>query len=190
MILADGRFPTEGKNGGTMFDATDRFGRDEFADASDLTKPDLDFEQLRHQRDAFNPEASHVRNKYGQTTLKAIALIRTGICQAPPKAWQRAAQEIFPNSFDSQNKGCTKGAFLGLCQEGLVKGVPQGCYTRSNDNRAYAIQAVNVLRRATNAVGIGASELWTQVMNGRIKKPNSQMDVVLALWHAGEIVGS
>lgn len=31
----------------------------------------------------------------------------------------------------SQRKGCPKGVYLGLCEEGLVKGIPKGKYTKS-----------------------------------------------------------
>ena len=35
----------------------------------------------------------------------------------------------------------TRGAFLGLCEEGLVKGIPAGKYSASKDNKQYAVRA-------------------------------------------------
>jgi hypothetical protein len=46
-----------------------------------------------------------------------------------------------------KKKGCPKGTFLGLCEEGLVKGIPKGNYTKSVKNKKYAIKAVTVLKQ-------------------------------------------
>lgn len=37
--------------------------------------------------------------------------------------YEKAVEEVFPNSKSSQEKSCPKNAFLGLCEEGLVKGI-------------------------------------------------------------------
>jgi hypothetical protein len=49
----------------------------------------------------------------------------------------------------AQKKGCPRGAFLGLCEEGLVKGIPAGNYTTSKDNKAYAVRAAELLITGT-----------------------------------------
>ena len=70
--------------------------------------------------------------KYGRATIRALELSIMGI--PPHDAWKQATEELFPNSPTGRDKGCPKGAFLGLCQEGYVKGIaPRKC-TDSLDN--------------------------------------------------------
>jgi hypothetical protein len=131
--------------------------------------------------------------KYGDVALRTTALILNGTCGSPQEAWAAAAREAFPASPASQKKGCPKGAYLGLCEAGLVARVPRGSYTKSRDNKAYAIDAVRLLQRDPaladdSARDGGAMRLWTLVMRGDFKQPNAQMDVVLALWNRGLIV--
>lgn len=132
--------------------------------------------------------------KYGYAALRATELARRAR-SAPPDAWNVAVKELFSNSPSSQKKGCPKGAFLGLCEEGLIVGVPRGSYTRSDNNKRYAVDAVELLRREpgladASARDGGAMNLWLLVMRGEWKTPNHQMEVVLALWNDGLIVGS
>lgn len=115
-------------------------------------------------------------NNYGEAALKAAAM-KTN----PLLAWERATEEVF-DSKSSKEKSCPKGAFLGLCEEGLVKGIPGGKYTKSSLNKGYAIESIKILSGKPN---ISKSELWDQVKRnlGILKKDhNSQMEVVLALW--------
>ena len=104
----------------------------------------------------------------------------------PAKRWESAMEKLYPTSPSAQKKGCPRGAFLGLCEEGLVKGIPAGRYTASKENKAYAVQAVVLLTEGARNWSIG--ELWRAVSNGAEKTHNSQMDVVLALWNNGLIV--
>ena len=92
-----------------------------------------------------------------------------------------------PGKPDAQVKGCPKGTYLGLCEKGLVAGVPAGAYDAGEDNKGYAIDAVRLLIRDPSLVDAGPKALWARVMNGRDKRPNDQMEVVLALWCSGLI---
>jgi len=69
---------------------------------------------------------------------------------------------------------------LGLCEEGMVKGVVSGNYCRSKKNKDYAIKAVKLLNKfpemAENKI-----LLWNNVA-GASKAHNNQLDVVIALW--------
>ncbi len=94
-------------------------------------------------------------------------------------------EKLYPTSPTSRKKTCPRGAFLGLCEEGLVKGIPAGRYTASKDNKAYAVNAAALL--AERKQSWSASELWRAVGNAE-KTHNRQMDVVLALWKNGLIV--
>ncbi|WP_218599211.1 hypothetical protein [Polaribacter sp. NJDZ03] len=121
-------------------------------------------------------------NKYGQTALKAAQNYKSSY--SITEIYARAAKEVFETK-SSQEKGCPKGTFLGLCEEGLVKGIPRGNYTKSVKNKEYALQAIEILKWADNKT-YTPKELWAELNLGD-KRSNSQMDVVLALWDAGLI---
>lgn len=151
---------------------------------------DVEQQSSKGNRERYEPTYCGNRSfgKYGEIALRAIALVRDGVCTSAEQSWQIAAREMFPGSPDSQRKGCPKSAFLGLCQEGLVLGIPVGRYTESRDNKMYAIKAVQLLHKDPQLAYSGANALWHKVMNGERKRPNYQMHVVLALWEAKLIV--
>jgi hypothetical protein len=122
-------------------------------------------------------------NRYGEAALKAA---RDSSGTSPAKRWESALETLYPTSPSSRNKSCPRGAFLGLCEEGLVKGIPAGNYTASKDNKAYAVQAAALLTEGSRKWSIG--ELWRAVSPDPEKAHNSQVDVVLALWKNGLIV--
>lgn len=124
--------------------------------------------------------------KYGKAAVRARNLLTAGGTSDPVSAWTQATREVFPNSPSSQKKGCPRGAFLGLCADGLVSGVASGNYTRSKDNRRYAREAVALLSQAPE-LAESPDELWKRVMRGEEKVENSQMDVAISLWQAGAI---
>ncbi|WP_339319345.1 hypothetical protein [Paenibacillus sp. FSL R10-2734] len=128
-------------------------------------------------------------NKYGVVAIKAIELMKNGELSEPPNAWNKAASDMFGEGTSSQRKGCPKNTFLGLCEEGLIRGVPKGNYTYRSDslNKTYAIQAVELLK-ANPELAKDKNELWRKVIKGVKKQHNSQMDVVLALWNNNLIV--
>jgi hypothetical protein len=123
-------------------------------------------------------------NEYGDVALRAVEKIRSGTAASPGAAWDEAAREIFPGRVFRQKKGCPRGAFLGLCDQGLVLGVPAGTYTRSVDNKAYALRAVELLRSVPELAVQGRRALWNRV-EAKSRSHNSQMDVVLALHQNG-----
>ena len=124
--------------------------------------------------------------KYGKAAILARDLLTTGSTSDPVAAWTQAVREVFPSSPSSQKKGCPRGAFLGLCADGLVSGVASGNYTRSKDNRRYAREAVDLLRKSP-LLAEQPDELWKRVMRGEEKTENSQMDVAISLWKAAAI---
>ena len=122
-------------------------------------------------------------NRYGEAALIAA---RDSTGTSPEKRWQSAVQKLYPTSVSAQKKGCPRGAFLGLCEAGLIKGIPAGNYTTSKDNKAYAVHAAELLIAGTQTWSI--SQLWREVSEDPEKAHNSQMDIVLALWKNGLIV--
>lgn len=84
-------------------------------------------------------------SKYGLVAVVAARHIaETGI--EPVEAWKAAAAEIITESRELRDKACPRGAFLGLCEEGLVEGVASGHYHRGYKINKYALRAVEVLR--------------------------------------------
>ncbi|HET7228803.1 MAG TPA: hypothetical protein VFJ16_02240 [Longimicrobium sp.] len=118
---------------------------------------------------------------FGGVAVRAVELVGKGTCGSAPEAWETAAREVFPHSRSQQVKSCPRGAFLGLCEEGLVSGIPPGNYTTSRDNKAYAVRAAALLGKNPALADAGARALWNTVLAGHSKVHNAQMDVVLGL---------
>lgn len=68
---------------------------------------------------------------YGDVAIKAVLMCKSDDQYNPCDAWALAAQEHYPSSQSAQLKGCPKGAFLGLCSEGLVRGISRRRYSRA-----------------------------------------------------------
>ncbi len=119
--------------------------------------------------------------KYGNAAIKAVELIKSGVVNNPVDAWEKVTSEIFGKGSPSQIKGCPKNAFLGLCEDGLIKYILPGNYTRSILNKKYALKAINLLKNNNSLVN-NIDELWGKVTNHSGKKYNQQMDVVTTLW--------
>lgn len=77
-------------------------------------------------------------------------------------------------------------AFLSLCEAGMVKGIPAGSYGASGKEKLGVAKAVELLRAGTHTT---VNRLWTEVAGPDAPPHAGQMDVVLALWKNGLIVG-
>lgn len=126
-------------------------------------------------------------NVYGKTAIAAVAVYDRLNKPDPRECWEDSITQ-FTNSKDSQKKGCPRSAFLGLCQDGYVKGIPKRNYLSSDSpNKDYAKIAAELVlkepdRKYSRAV------LWrnaTENYPDAAKNQNGQMDVVLALKEAG-----
>lgn len=128
--------------------------------------------------------------KYGFTAVRSTELLRSGH-QSASEAWRVAAEEVFADAPESRDKVCPREAFLGLCAAGLVRDVsPSTCPEPSTSaNRRYAVTAVRLLEADAHLVRGSKIDLWRQVLRelgmDPKKKPNEQMDVVLALLNHG-----
>jgi hypothetical protein len=125
-------------------------------------------------------------NRYGEAALMAA---RQGASAKvnPVARWNDAMEKLYPTSATARRKVCPRGAFLGLCEEGLIQGIPAGAYAATRDNKAYAVRAVALLTQGTEHRSTSA--LWRAVINGAERAHNNQMDVVLALWNNDLILG-
>ena len=133
-------------------------------------------------------------NEYGKVAIEATRHIQKK-GEHPRKSWNIFAQEFFGAGTDGANKGCPRSAYLGLCEDGLVAGVPSGDYVREQKgkklNKSYALQAVRMLCNDSSLENDIPDELWSKVMEvigGSPENHDNQMNVVLALWHEGMIV--
>lgn len=110
---------------------------------------------------------------------------RATVGRAPRDAWNAAATERIA-SLESRKKGCPRSAFLGLCEAGLVEGIPAGEYIGSKKNKQYAVDAVRLLVEDASLIN-DLPTLWKRLTP---KQHNQQMNVVAALWNEGFIVHS
>ena len=82
--------------------------------------------------------------QYGNAAVLATRLLLKGGL-SPSEAWRIAVSRV-TDSPTSQDEGCPRAAYLGLCSAGLILGIPHGKYTRLGKNAGYAIRAHSILR--------------------------------------------
>ncbi|WP_260862783.1 DUF6979 family protein [Citrobacter sp. Marseille-Q6884] len=94
------------------------------------------------------------------------------------RVWAYTIQEL--NAYD---EGCPRNAFIGLCEEGMVKGIPSGCYglRKDNKNKGYAVAAANLILSGHE---VDNNAIWQQVTSGYVQ-PHDQVNIVIALHDAG-----
>lgn len=123
--------------------------------------------------------------QYGRAACIAADLLEGKAEETPRTAWELAMRRV-TTSPSSREKPCPRSTFLGLCEEGLVRGVRPGSYTSSSDNKSYALRAIRALvDDPTLASQRGV--LWDLATGGKLKGRNGQLDVVLALWREGRL---
>ena len=124
-------------------------------------------------------------SKYGTIAVCAAKKVREGNGLCPISAWKTSAEEIFPEQKEKtgREKSCPRCAFLGLAEEGLIRGIRRGHYVNSYANKLYAIEAVKLLQTSPE-LSDDPPRLWEYVMRNLNKtvKHNDQMSVVVALW--------
>jgi hypothetical protein len=124
-------------------------------------------------------------NRYGEAALMAARNMSSTDID-PSTRWENAMTTLYPTSPAARKKGGPRGAFLGLCEAGFVKGIPAGHYTASADNKAYAVRAAALLIEGKQ--NWPTSALWRAVEDNPAKTHSGQMDIVLALWKNDLIV--
>jgi len=121
-------------------------------------------------------------NKYGEVAVKSVQYLSEHRNGQPRAVWELMANQMFGENTDSARKGCPKTTFLGLCEAGVVREIPQGTYTSSQKNKAYGLRAIELIKENPGFVH-QKQALWrATVGESAAIKHNSQMDVVLALW--------
>jgi hypothetical protein len=120
-------------------------------------------------------------SQYPNIAIKSVTDLRENSILSPRDAWENNAKHFYPHQLSSQKKGCPKSTFLGLCEQGKVKGVKPRTYTKSKLNKQYGLAAIELLRTQPN---LNKSELWSLISK---KTPNEQMSVVIALFKNDDI---
>ncbi|ACT07071.1 conserved hypothetical protein [Dickeya chrysanthemi Ech1591] len=124
---------------------------------------------------------------YGKTAVAVASEYDSSNKLDPRECWEYSIIQ-FTDSRESQKKGCPKSAFLGLCQEGYVKGIPKGNYLPPDSpNKEYAVSAADLVLKEPGRK-YSRAELWgnaTKYYPGAAKNQNGQMDVVMTLKEAG-----
>ena len=124
--------------------------------------------------------------KFGEVAVEATRRLNSAEVSDPREAWHSAAQSLLSYSTSMMRKHCPRNAYLGLCEVGLVKGAPRGPWITSEDNKLYAVRAVQALR--TDPTWLNRPmHLWRVVSRSQTKAPNNQIDVVFELWRNGLI---
>jgi hypothetical protein len=124
-------------------------------------------------------------NRYGEAALMAARNMSSTDID-PLTRWESAMAALYPTSPSARKKGSPRGAFLGLCEAGLVRSIPAGHYSASADNKAYAVRAAALLIEGRQ--NWSTNGLWRAVETDPAKLHNGQMDIVLALWKNDLIV--
>ncbi len=122
-------------------------------------------------------------DKFGHNAVKAVELLHQGIVKSPREAWKKAGYEILKKKVYVE-KGCPKSAFLGLCEEGLVKGVPAEMYTSSTKNKKYTIDGYNALIK-NPSLRHDIKSFWDYVKPNETISHNYQLDVLVHLYENG-----
>ena len=119
---------------------------------------------------------------YGDVSIRATTDFLLGKSSSPQEAWDGAVAQI-STSLSSRKKSCPRKAYLGLCEAGVISGIPAGKYGVRSDNKngQYALNAYRILRSKPSLVSDKAT-LWAKATAPENKKQNEQMDVVVSLW--------
>jgi hypothetical protein len=123
---------------------------------------------------------------YAQAVLNAMKLIEKG--ETPQAAWEKATIKLFGEGTSGQKKGCPKNAFLGLCEEGKIKGVRKGTYlvnSTLNKNKRYVLAALELLKKE-QSIPEDQKAFWQRVPDTP-NSENGQLDVLFTLAKKGFI---
>jgi len=120
--------------------------------------------------------------QYGEVALRAARLL-CGSTMDSGDAWTAATRALI-GSESSRDKGCPRGAFLGLAYAGAIEGVSGAYAADGGNNGRYARTAWKALV-ADPDLAFDSDALWELARRGGPAHQNGQIDVTIALWEAG-----
>lgn len=123
--------------------------------------------------------------QYGRAAVKATELLTAGKYESPEDAWDEAIKEE-TKSPSSQSKGCPRYAYLGLCEDGFVREVTCGDYTKSVLNKEYAVKIALAIKANPELTKTTKAKMWKYAETDAGE--SGQVGVVLALWNSDLIV--
>jgi hypothetical protein len=126
--------------------------------------------------------------QYGKAAIFATRRFLLGKALSLGDAWDFAISQC-SDSFSTRVKRCPRGAYLGLCEAGLIRGIPPGDYgaPSSDRNGRYARDAYKILQSEPELAD-DKDALWERIPEKTAKNQNGQMDVVLTLLSARMLV--
>lgn len=133
-------------------------------------------------KDSLN--VSSVNYIYGRAAVLAALNLQSNPDLSAEGSWDEAIS-INSQYESSRNKGCPRGAFLGLYYAGFIKNVAVKGKSSNSVNGDYAQAAYHLIKSNPSIAKYSSASVWTmaltQVGADTKKKHNGQMDVVLAL---------
>lgn len=133
-----------------------------------------------------NAEAEYLVmcGKYGKAAIETTKKIQKSKTNCDPV-------EIWEQTIGTDDKSCPRCAFLGLCEDGWVKGVPRGNYVhpRNGEKRSknHAVRAVLKIIEDPSLANDNPGKFWKK-LEGTPPSNNQISDVVLALWRKNMIM--
>ncbi len=116
-------------------------------------------------------------NKYAEAALMVVT-----DCSGKDSPDIRSAWGNAINTLSVYDEGCPKVAFIGLCLEGMVKGIPANSYglKRGAKNKRYAVDAAKLLLSGHD---MDIPSLWEKVTDKKIVH-HGQINIVIRLYQA------
>lgn len=116
-------------------------------------------------------------NKYAEAALMVVT-----DCAGKNSPDIRAAWGNAINALGACDEGCPKVAFIGLCSEGMVKGIPTNSYglKQGAKNKRYAVDAAKLLLSGHD---MDIPSIWEKVTDKKIVH-HGQINIVISLYQA------
>jgi hypothetical protein len=123
--------------------------------------------------------------QYGEAAVSATQCFLRSERTSIRDSWDWAISQLTPSP-SSRKKACPRDAYLGLCEAGLVRGIPAGKYGTpiNNINGRYAVDAYKILQMEPN-LKANKKMVWSRIPERSAANENGQLDVVLSLLENG-----
>lgn len=123
--------------------------------------------------------------KYAQIAINVINKIKNDNKLNPAIEWEKECNLMFGKGTSSASKSCPQETFLGLCDEGLIYGIPQGKYTSeiSELNKRYALKGYEYIKNNTDKQ-LTQKAIWKAIGNEELAH-NGQMSILIELYKRG-----